>query len=278
MRRWTFTKGHGTENDFVLLLDREGSLAVSPAQVRWICDRRAGVGADGLLRVVLARHMPGWEDTEAQWFMDYRNADGSVAEMCGNGVRVFARYLLDEGLANGPTVPIGTRDGVKSATALPDGRIRVAMGPVTVHDTEVDISTADGRRLRGRAAEVGNPHAVSFVEDLADLPLHVAPVWSPVGAFPEGVNQEFVRRLGDRHVAMRVFERGVGETRSCGTGTVAVAAVAHATEDHPARLPTTYRVDVLGGSVEIELTQDQAYLTGPAVLVAHGELMMPKEG
>ena len=98
MRRWSFTKGHGTENDFVLILDREAMLDIGPAEVRFLCDRRAGIGGDGLLRAVLAKHIDGWQGDGSLWFMDYRNADGSVAEMCGNGARVFARFLADQGL------------------------------------------------------------------------------------------------------------------------------------------------------------------------------------
>ena len=104
MRRWSFAKGHGTENDFVILLDRESMLDVGPSEVRFICDRRAGIGADGLLRAVLARHIDGWEGDGGLWFMDYRNADGSIAEMCGNGLRVFVRFLLDQDLVSGPMV------------------------------------------------------------------------------------------------------------------------------------------------------------------------------
>ena len=151
MRRWSFSKGHGTENDFVLLLDRESMLDVGPAEVRYLCDRRAGVGGDGLLRAVLAKHIDSWDGDGSLWFMDYRNADGSVAEMCGNGARVFARFLADQGLASGPTVPIATRSGLRETTLLPDGRVRVAMGPVTVGDTEVRIEIA-WRSHPGRGA------------------------------------------------------------------------------------------------------------------------------
>ncbi len=277
MRRWSFTKGHGTENDFVVVLDREGMLDIGPRAVRYICDRRAGVGADGLLRVVLAKHIESWTGDGSLWFMDYRNADGSIAEMCGNGARVFVRYLLDNGLASGPGVAVATRAGVKQATVLPDGQIRVAMGPVRVGPAQVGVSTADGGRFSAVSADVGNPHAVSFTDDLERLDLHVAPTWEPAGQFPDGVNLEFVQVLGDGHVAMRVHERGSGETRSCGTGTVAAAAAAHASRPGPDALPVTYRIDVPGGTVHVELTADQAYLTGPAVLVAHGEVSVPAE-
>jgi diaminopimelate epimerase len=276
MRRWSFTKGHGTENDFVIILDRESMLEIAPADVRFICDRRAGIGADGLLRAVFAKHVDGWDGDGALWFMDYRNADGSIAEMCGNGIRVFARFLLDRDLVSGPVVEIGTRSGLKVATALPDGRIRVSMGPVVVGSRSVVVTTADGADFNALTADVGNPHAVSFADDLDLLPLYVPPRCDSAEEFPDGVNLEFVRKLGPQHLAMRVYERGVGETHSCGTGTVAAAAAARVHDQDLTPLPVTYRVDVPGGTVEVELTEHEAYLTGPAVLVAYGELALPE--
>ncbi len=288
MRRWSFAKGHGTENDFVLLLDRDGVLDLGEEEVRFLCDRHAGIGADGVLRAVLSSHVPEWpaiaERTGGSvdpqvWFMDYRNADGSVAEMCGNGVRVFARFLLDEGLVSGYSFAVATRAGIKSVSMLPDGSVRVGMGPVALTGTDVEVTTTDGQTYAAVGVDVGNPHAVSFVAEtteLAALPLWIAPRWSPVEAFPAGVNQEFVALLGERHVAMRVYERGSGETRSCGTGTVAVAAAAHARSGESlGPEPVTYRVDVPGGTVSVELTADQAYLSGPAVLVARGKIAVP---
>jgi diaminopimelate epimerase len=274
MRRWSFTKGHGTENDFVLVLDRESSLNIGPAEVRFLCDRHAGIGADGLLRAVLAKHIDSWRGDGSLWFMDYRNADGSVAEMCGNGARVFARFLADEGLAPGPVIPLATRSGLRETTLLLDGRIRVAMGPVAVTDARVLVTVAGGEPVPALSVDVGNPHAVSFVNDLDQLALVPAPRWEPENAYPNGVNLEFVRRLGPRHLKLRVYERGVGETRSCGTGTVAAAAAAHVAGPDPGTFPATYRVDVPGGRLEVELTEAQAYLTGPAVLVAHGEVVL----
>ena len=278
MRRWSFSKGHGTENDFVLLLDRESMLDIGPAEVRYLCDRRAGVGGDGLLRAVLAKHVDGWDGDGSLWFMDYRNADGSVAEMCGNGARVFARFLAEQGLASGPMVPIATRSGLRETTLLPDGRVRVAMGPVTVGDGGVQVSVGNDAPLDAVPVSVGNPHAVSFVDDLDRLDLTAAPGWTPPDAFPDGVNLEFVRMLGPEQLAMRVYERGVGETRSCGTGTVAAAAAARSRLDQSDADPVTYRVDVPGGTVEVELAGGEANLVGPAVLVAHGEVSVPGSG
>jgi diaminopimelate epimerase len=276
MRRWSFTKGHGTENDFVIILDRESMLEVGPGEVRFICDRRAGLGADGLLRAVLGKHVHGWDGDGDLWFMDYRNADGSVAEMCGNGIRVFVRFLLDQDLVSGPIVKIGTRSGLRVAAVLPDGRIRASMGPVFVGNRLVVVTTADGAEFKALTVDVGNPHAVSFTENLHHVPLHTVPHWEPPEEFPRGVNLEFVRRLGPQHIAMRVFERGVGETRSCGTGTVAAAAAAQVHDQDRTSVTVTYQVDVPGGTVEVELTGDEAYLTGPAVLVAYGELALPE--
>lgn len=273
MRGWSFAKGHGTENDFVLVVDRENMQPVSSAQVKSICDRRAGIGADGLLRGVLAKHIDGWDGDGDLWFMDYRNSDGSIAEMCGNGIRLFARHLVDEGLAYGPVIPIATRAGLREVELLADGRIRVAMGPVVVSPEPVQIVTVDGHSYPAIAVDVGNPHAVSVTDHLGAVDLSAAPAYAHE-VFPEGVNAEFVQILGDRHVAMRVYERGSGETRSCGTGTVAAAAAAHSRTPVPAEPPASdqpvrYRVDVPGGSVEVELGE-QAYLTGPAVVVARG--------
>jgi len=269
-----FVKGHGTENDFVLLPDPDGELDLTPALVRTICDRRAGIGADGVLRVVLTAavtemaHLSG----TARWFMDYRNADGSLAEMCGNGVRVYARYLVDAGYAGSGELLLATRGGVRTVRLGAAGDVTVDMGPPMVSaDLPVTVAVA-GRTWRGTAVSMGNPHVVAAVDDVADAgPLLEPPTVEPAGAFPDGTNVEFVDVSAGRLLRMRVHERGVGETRSCGTGACAVA-VAVAGWQGSAR-PTAYDVDVPGGRLVVEWTADgPVLLTGPAVLVGEGEL------
>ena len=280
-----FLKGHGTENDFVLLPDPGGTLELSPELVRAVCHRRAGLGADGVIRV--ARE----NDQHGRWFMDYWNSDGSLSEMCGNGIRVLARYLADhEGVPTGRPLEVGTRDGVKTLTFEPGGRITVDMGtPRLLGETKVGVGD---RTWPATRVSMGNPHAVVFVDDLADAgTLAVEPTYDP-DDFPEGVNVEFVVRRGERHVAMRVHERGSGETRSCGTGACAVMVAAAAAHFQPARRAlsdgstsvlgrvdaVTYRVDVPGGRLDVTWTaDDRVLLTGPAVIVAEGDLRIGTE-
>ncbi|MDF1605708.1 diaminopimelate epimerase [Nocardioides sp. YIM 152315] len=261
---YPFLKGHGTENDFVLLPDLDGAVHGdrSPqqmaARVRALCDRRAGIGGDGVLRVV--RRGGGW-------FMDYRNSDGSVSEMCGNGIRVFARYLVDEGLADpARPIPVETRDGVKAMTVDGD-EITADMGsPRVLGESKVGVP---GHSWAARHVDMGNPHAVAFVDSLDDAGRLLDPPEHDAATYPHGVNVEFVVRRGERHVAMRVHERGSGETRSCGTGACA-AMVAAAVADGNER-SGAYRVDLPGGTLTITWTADDRILmTGPAVIVARG--------
>ncbi|MFE3829545.1 diaminopimelate epimerase [Streptomyces sp. NPDC059092] len=277
-----FLKGHGTENDFVIVPDPENALELPPRAVAALCDRRAGLGGDGLLHVVRsaahpeARSMAG----EAEWFMDYRNADGSIAEMCGNGVRVFARYLQRAGHAEAGDLAVATRGGVKKVHLAKGGAeggagdITVHMGRAVLPDDQVAVTVGD-REWPARNVNMGNPHAVAFVEDLAHAgELRTEPPVSPASVYPDGVNVEFVVDRGPRHVAFRVHERGSGETRSCGTGACAVA-VAAARRDgvDPAVTgePVTYTVDLPGGRLLITERPDGGVeMTGPAVIVAEG--------
>ncbi|MFI9167803.1 diaminopimelate epimerase [Streptomyces lincolnensis] len=276
--RIAFLKGHGTENDFVIIPDPENTTDLPPAAVAALCDRRAGIGGDGLLHVVRsaahpeARHMA----SEAEWFMDYRNGDGSIAEMCGNGVRVFARYLQHAGYVTEGDLAIATRGGVKSVHIDKAGDITVGMGRALLPEEDVTVSVGE-RSWPARNVNMGNPHAVAFVDDLAHAgDLYSPPPFSPAAAYPDGVNVEFVVDRGPGHVALRVHERGAGETRSCGTGACAVA-VATARRDgaDPAvtGTPATYTVDVPGGTLVItERPDGEIEMTGPAVLVAEGEI------
>jgi diaminopimelate epimerase len=269
-----YTKGHGTENDFVIIPDPDGVLPMEPGWVADVCDRRAGIGADGVLRVVATAKMPGYEGVASQgpWFMDYRNGDGSIAEMCGNGVRVFARYLIDRGLAEPGRFGVATRAGIKQVHVPADGGdITVDMGVPTWPEPRAGIRW-DGREAESVHVDMGNPHAVVFVGDVADAGRLIdAPVWSPASVYPNGVNVEFVASVGPQHIAMRVFERGVGETRSCGTG--ACAAMIAAARQDGAAPETSYTVDVPGGRLMIVEREDgRLEMTGPAVLVADGTL------
>ncbi|MCX4473764.1 diaminopimelate epimerase [Micromonospora sp. NBC_01655] len=275
-----FTKGHGTGNDFVILPDPDGALDLTPGMVAALCDRRRGLGADGVLRVVrAAKHPEGAALAgDAEWFMDYRNADGSVAEMCGNGARVFVRYLLETGLAtpSGAALPVATRAGVVRALVEGD---TVSVEMRRPRPYAAATAALGGLTLPGTAVDVGNPHLVCALPgglDLAGLDLTRAPVFD-AGVFPCGVNVEFTAPgdpVGgtDVHVLMRVYERGSAETLSCGTGACAVAAVALR---DAGRDTGTATVDVPGGRLTVTVTDDSCWLAGPALLIATGTIALP---
>jgi diaminopimelate epimerase len=267
-----FTKGNGTGNDFVIIENFDDSIELTEEQVQTLCNRNFGVGADGVILVVrtessevasLRQDEPGCE-----WFMDYRNSDGSKAEMCGNGIRLFARYLTEKGLASipqGGTLPIATRDGIKDITEAATG-FAVDLGLFRVEDNQLAVS-ADGLDVARPALEVnvGNPHAVmalSSLEELKSLKLGEKPVEDQPR--PEGLNYEFVVPAeplidsGVGRIEMRVFERGVGETKSCGTGVAAAAlAVRHwsgLSQDH-------WQVRVPGGVLGVRVFQSEFELS-----------------
>jgi diaminopimelate epimerase len=203
--------------------------------------------------------------------MDYRNADGSIAEMCGNGIRVMALYLWESGLVRRPVMPLATRGGIRTVHAEKSGAITVEMGPAHPASTRVQSFVRIGdRQWPAVPVSVPNPHAVVFVADLEEPGRLVEqPTLKPASVFPDGANVEFVVPRGDRHIAMRVWERGVGETRSCGTG-VCAAAWAAMRRDGVGR-GQTYRIDVAGGSLEVSERPDGVLLlTGPAVLGVSG--------
>ncbi len=280
-----FTKGHGTGNDFVIIADPDGERDLSPDQVAILCDRRFGIGGDGILRVVRSRALAEGAAAAAagaEWFMDYRNADGSIAEMCGNGIRVFARYLAQVGWADLGDAPlaIGTRAGVKTVTRDSRG-VEVDLGAFRVDDAGV-LVRAKGLPIArpGVSVDVGNPHvvvALSSHAELEQLDLGVIPVLEP--APPAGANVEFVVpsdplvQGGVGAITMRVFERGVGETLSCGTG-VAASALAVRHWAGPAA-PERWTVSVPGGELGVRVRADgHVLLSGPAALVYTGEITL----
>jgi diaminopimelate epimerase len=246
-----------------------------------ICDRRSGVGGDGVLRVVRTVHSDevgvAAQADRAEWFMDYRNADGSIAEMCGNGVRVFVRYLLDAGLADRPVVHVATRAGVTAVTIEHDGTLAAELGPAAMPEVRPSPSvTIDPVGWPAVSVTMPNPHAVVFVHDLAVAgDLMQAPVVGPLDAFPDGANVEFVVIEEPGHLSMRVFERGVGETASCGTGACAVVVAARRRLAPPdgAGVVERWTVDVPGGQLRVtERPDGRVELAGPAVLVSSGVL------
>lgn len=265
-------KGHGTGNDFVIVEDLDGELDLDEDLVRALCDRRTGIGGDGVLRVVRTAVLTGGPVDVAgtEFFMDYRNADGSIAEMCGNGLRVFVRYLDQAGLASAEDLLIGTRAGPRRARIGSDGRITADLGvPAPLALTTSVVAEPMSTPRPGRAVLMPNPHLVVEIDDvdgLAALDLSRPPrVDQPL---PDGQNIEFVVVTGDHHLTMRVHERGVGETRSCGTGIGAVVAARSTPGD-----PRSWRVDVPGGTCGVRWSADgHIWLTGPAVIVARFEL------
>ena len=277
-----FTKGHGTENDFVLVPDLDATRDLTVEQVRLLADRRAGIGGDGVIRVVptqaaVEAHVRA-QAANARWFMDYRNADGSAAEMCGNGTRVFAAYLRREGLETADEFEIATRAGLK-LVRFEDGLIAVNLGDWRISDPDgarangydALVKVAGHDPMPGLSLDLGNPHTVVALPDSADLAgldLTRAPEINPQP--PLGTNVEFVRPLGDGHLSMRVHERGVGETRSCGTGAAAAALATRWWAGETADADV-WRVDVPGGTLRVRaLPGQQVELAGPAVLVADG--------
>lgn len=294
-----FIKAHGAGNDFVLLPDLEGLLELHPDFVRALCARHHGLGADGVIRLA-----PPRVGVDADVFMDYVNADGSLAEMCGNGVRCVAKYLGDRGLVERAAIRVDTRSGVRRVEVTErydDGRIarvRVDMGPpVETGSAQVDVSptrvasvrpdlvggavTAEHRVVDLTTVSMGNPHAVLVVDEVEKAPVAS---WGPVieadPAFPEGTNVEFIAPSaagaapddpeagGPTRIDGRVWERGVGETMASGSGAAAMA-VAAALRGLAGRLVT---VALPGGEIDVEWTEETLYLTGPAVEVAEGTL------
>ncbi len=296
-----FTKGHGTENDFVLLFDADGQIDLTPDLVRALCDRRGGIGGDGVIRAVRVGSLGAATgkasaikgQSKDRWFMDYWNSDGTTSEMCGNGIRVFAALLerdAAEDLSGG--VEIATRGGTRSVRALGDGIYAADMGPWAipgegVADVDVSVRGLDGVRS-GISVDMSNPHAVVAVSsevELSRADLSTAPVLVPAPS--AGANVELVVALRTAGAAndegeavgfarMRVHERGSGETRSCGTGACAAALAVHLWAG--ADSPRIWHIDVTGGRVTVRIEDARTILEGPAVLVADGEVSLAAIG
>ena len=291
-------KAHATGNDFVVYLDADGVYEPTADEVRFLCDRHFGIGGDGLIRLAHPRAVSDLNDAQladcaagdADWFMDYRNADGSLAEMCGNGTRAITLFAQRQGIADQPggePFRLGTRAGVKVLTSLGNvpalGKdvFQVEIGAWKRGDLdgyEVTIPGTAGS-ARGTFVDMGNPHVVAVLEDafaslpnVEDLDLTVKPVVSP--EIPTDQNVEFVRideqSEGDDagEATMRVNERGCGETLSCGTGLCATAVTLRAKTgiDH-------WTITVRGGTLRVDVTDTDVRLTGSATIVGKIELL-----
>ena len=291
-------KAHATGNDFVVYADPDGEYEPTADEVRYLCDRHFGIGGDGLIRLAHPRAVSDLSDAQvadckangAEWFMDYRNADGSLAEMCGNGTRAITLFAQRQGLADRPggrPFRLGTRAGVKTLTSLGDvpglGKdvFQVEMGAWKrgeLDGYEVTIPGVEGS-ARGTFVDMGNPHVVTVLEDafatlptVEELDLAVKPVVAP--EIESDQNVEFVRideqSEGDDagEATMRVNERGCGETLSCGTGLCATAVTLRAKTgiDH-------WTITVRGGTLRVDVTDTDVKLTGSATIVGKIELV-----
>lgn len=258
----TATYGHGTENDFLIFFDPDNQREIPTHQIAAICNRETGIGADGFIRIL---------KNGKQWFMDYHNADGSLAEMCGNGIRVMAKYLVAHEHQPEGIFAIDTRAGIKHLRVPRDGDISVNMGHVTDEMEEISV-THNGHTWSGYNINVGNPHAVVFVDDLDQVgSLELAPLVTPTSSYPEGVNVEFVQLLPGNEARMRVHERGSGETRSCGTGTCAVALAASMKTG--GSLPSRWTIFPPGGRLVVDIdNHSNATLIGPAELIREHDI------
>ncbi len=259
-----FVKGQGTGNDLVVFADLENRLEISADAVRRLCDRHFGVGADGVIVITSGRQAP--------YFMDYRNADGSVAEMCGNGVRVVAKYLGDRRIVEGD-FSLETRSGVKDLRLGYNNvglveNVAVDMGPPVGDIVDVNVDVGDAV-FKATLVSMGNPHAVVFVDDIDVTP--VDDFGARIGRHPmfaNGTNVEFVDERGGI-LRQRTWERGVGETLACGTGACAVvvaATVARKVDRYSA-------IDLRGGRLHLEWRSNgSVVMSGPAVESFAGRL------
>jgi diaminopimelate epimerase len=276
-----FSKYQGTGNDFLMVFDPDDAHPLRPGEVAALCDRRFGIGADGLIRVVAT------DDAEARWFMDYRNADGSDAEMCGNGIRCVAALLRDREAEPLDRFAVGTRAGVTHVEVHPGGlvgthRVAVTMGapnftkaaipmrgPAWETFQQQPFDLGDGRTLPATAVSMGNPHLVLFVPEPPDRyhVHHIGPALEHHELFPRGVNVSFAHVRDEGPIEVRVWERGSGETMACGSGACAVAVAAN----EAGLVPPRVAVRFAGGEVEVARHgAGDVVLTGEAAHVFDG--------
>lgn len=283
-----FRKYHGIGNDFVLVADLEGALgppgALPADLVAALCDRHTGVGADGVIRI-LGPAEPDTKAAGAALRMDYYNADGGEAEMCGNGIRCLAILARSEGWLTDGAHPILTGAGVRTIRCEGGDLVAVDMGRPSLQRADVPmagegsalravVALADGTNVEGTGVSMGNPHFVLFADDL-DGPVDdeligsLGPALETHSAFPKRTNVEFVEVASPTEIRTRVWERGVGETRACGTGACAVAVAAAALE----RTGRRVEVHLPGGALEVVWGDDDVvWMTGPAEEVFAGEI------
>ena len=273
-----FAKYHGIGNDFVMLADPNDQIKLSPEAVARLADRHFGVGGDGVIRVA-----PGSDG--ADLFMDYVNSDGSIGEMCGNGIRCLAVFALEEGLASGNSMRVQTRAGLKLVEVQDDGRVRVDMGAPIFGPADIPVTwdeadalhakfDVDGEMLEAACLSMGNPHAVLWVDDPMTSPVtSLGPRLEQHPSFPNGTNVEFAHVISPDRVEMRVWERGSGETLACGTGAAAVGVAARLLGGANERVT----VVLPGGELDIEWTgsldqESPVFMTGPVVKAFEGDL------
>lgn len=282
-----FTKMHGLGNDFIVIEDLAEELDFSAEAVAWFCDRNFGIGADGLILVRPA------SDPDADFFMLYYNADGSTAEMCGNGIRCFAKYLVDHDLllAESRNVRVQTLGGVRPMAFTRDERghmdeATVDMGVPVLAPAEIPVDLP-GESIRDHplateegtfgitAVSMGNPHAIVWVDDTENAPVDtLGPLIEVHPAFPARTNVEFAEIVSERRIRLRVWERGVGETLACGTGACATAVAGSVT----GRSDRDVTIELPGGELHIVWGEDDRVLmTGPATEVFCGTVVLDEE-
>lgn len=268
-----FLKGHGAGNDFVVIDATSGGLNPSEKAVEVLCDRRKGIGGDGVLRIAPASE---FKIEDAKYFMDYRNSDGSLGQTCGNGLRVTARFLVENGYESSGSFTIGTRAGTVTATVETGDtefeNVAIKMGKfAAIADTQITVTTETGS-WQASGISTPNPHAVTVVNDIWDAgSLSDYPSVAPSKTFPDGVNVEFIAPKSPTHIAMRTHERGVGETLACGSGSCAAAQVW--AQKNNLETGWSVQVDLLGGTVFVDDDgQGGLVLRGPAKFVASGNI------